>query len=210
MNRIELKERAKKLISGNLWYLLKPLVIFSLIIFAIGFGIGFVCGLAGIDQETLNKIISVCSFVSSFIEAVFMIGYAKYCIDFVRGNNPEWKDAIKFAKEHFGVCFVVSILASLIIAGWTLLLVIPGIIATYALFFYQEVCADNPDLSATEIIKLTWKITKGHRADLFVLSLSFIGWILLTPLTLGILMIWLFPYMTITTILAYEELKNVD
>ncbi len=210
MNRVELKERAKKMISGNLWYLLKPVILFSIIVLAISFGIGIICGVAGIKGDTLKIVTYVIEAIGSFIETAFLIGYAKYCLDFVRGGRPEWKDALTFAKDHFILCIVVSILADLIILGWSLLLIIPGIIATYALFFYQEVCADNPDLSATEVIKLTWKTTKNHRLDLFILSLSFIGWILLTPLTLGILIIWLFPYMTITKILAYEELKKVD
>ena len=68
---------------------------------------------------------------------------------------------------------------------------------------------DNPELKATEIIKKSWNMTNGHKGELFVLGLSFIGWGLLAGLTLGILYIWLYPYMTVSNAMYYDKLKNL-
>ena len=118
------------------------------------------------------------------------------------------QDIIDFAKKHWIVAFLTSLIAGLIIAGCTILLIIPGIIAAIGLMFYQEVCADNPEMRAMDIIKKSWNMTKGHKMDLFVLGLSFIGWCIVAGFTLGILYIWLYPYMMVTMTLAYEELKK--
>ena len=70
-----------------------------------------------------------------------------------------------------------------------ILLIIPGIIASFGLMFYREVCADNPKMKVTDILRKAWEMTKGHKMDLFVFGLSFFGWIILAPFTLGILSI---------------------
>ena len=131
-----------------------------------------------------------------------------YVLSFIRGKRLEIRDIIDFAKKHWVVAVLTSLLAGLIILGCTILLVIPGIIASIGLCFYQEVCADNPEMKAREIIKKSWAMTNGHKMDLFVLGLSFIGWCVVAGLTLGILYIWLYPYMLIIMTLAYEELKK--
>ena len=127
---------------------------------------------------------------------------------FVRGGKLEMSDLVDWAKEHWVISILVTLLAGLIILGCTILLVIPGIIAAIGLMFYQEVCADNPELKAMEIVKKAWETTNGHKMDLFVLALSFIGWYIVAGFTLGFLYIWLTPYMTVTLTLAYEELKK--
>ena len=57
-------------------------------------------------------------------------------------------------------------------------------------------------------MKISMEITKGHKWDLFILSLSFIGWALLVPLTGGILYFWLMPYMNMTYVNAYHSLMK--
>ena len=80
--------------------------------------------------------------------------------------------------------------------------------ATFGLMFYAYVQAEDPTVGVTDVLKKTWALTKGHKMELFVLVLSFIGWEILAGLTLGILYIWLMPYMIVTATLAYESLKG--
>ena len=208
MNRVELKENAKKMIVGKKWYLLKPIVLFELIMFAILFVVGIILGIAGLKDAQMTTAASIAGSIVSLIEIPVMIGYVKYCIEFTRGNTMDWKAPIRFGFQNIVTCLLVSILTGLIILGGTILLVIPGIIFGIALTFYQQVCADEPELGAIGVVKKAWNMTKGHRMDIFVMILSFFGWLLLVPFTLGILLIWLYPYMMITMILAYEELKK--
>ena len=209
MDRVELKTRAKELIKGNKWFIWKPVIFYSLAIFLATFIIMLPFGLAFDAKSTAYVIIlSIVSFISGLLETIFMFGYAKYCLDFVRGQKDDWKDTLKFGMKYFVPILLIDLLFALNIIFGYILLIIPGIIATIGLVFVQEVFADNQELGVIETLRKAWNVTNGHKVDLFVLGLSFIGWAILACLTLGILYIWLVPYMIVTFILAYEKLKN--
>ena len=92
---------------------------------------------------------------------------------------------------------------------WSLLFVIPGIVKGYAYSMSMYVLADNPGKPALECIRESQNITNGHKMDLFVLHLSFIGWVLLGFITLGIAYIWVIPHMSAAYANAYNSLKPV-
>ena len=208
MNRVKIKENAKKMIKGNLWHLWKPQVIFALIEFAIGAIVALILLLTGVGQETMEKVVSLVSTPMSIIEVIFLVGFSKYCLDFVRGKKSNMKEIWEFIKKNWVVSLLISLLVAFNVAFGMILLIVPGIMAAIGLSFYREVCADNPELKTTAIARKAWKITNGYKMDLFIMGLSFLGWLLLVPITLGLLMIWLTPYMTISFTLAYEELKK--
>ena len=208
MERIELKAKAKEMIKGNLWYIWKPAVFFSICVFLITFIIALIIALLKVDENTMTILTVIMGTIESILVTTFIVGYSKYCIEFVRGNKLDWKEAINFGFSNFVTIIVVDILVALIIAGGFVLLIIPGIIFALGHSFYQEVCVDNIKLSPIEIISKSWQLTKGYKVEILFLGLSFLGWALLAPFTLGILYIWLIPYMTITFILAYEQLKK--
>ena len=221
MNRVELKNKAKEMIRGNKWFIWKPLIIIGLaigVIEGIAFGLDSALGLTTTSTveifgtkvtNTSGGIISaIVGIFTGFAGAAFSVGYAKYMISFVRGEKLELKDIIEFMKKHWVVAFLTSLIVGLNIVIGTILFIVPGMIASFGFIFYQEVCAENPELKVMEIVHKSWAITKGHKMDLFVMGLSFIGWILLAPFTLGILYIWLMPYILVTLTLAYEELRK--
>ena len=72
----------------------------------------------------------------------------------------------------------------------------------------HDVLKDNPELSAIAAMKKTRQMMKGHKFDYFWLCLSFIGWLLLGILTVGIGYIWLIPYMQTTIGAFYDDVKN--
>ena len=78
------------------------------------------------------------------------------------------------------------------------------IVSLYSLTFY--VAYDNPDMTASEVLKEKARITKENKGKLFLLELSFIGWGILAAFTLGIGYIWLLPYMQVTLVCFYEDL----
>ena len=215
-DRPKMKEEAKKKIEGKKWYILKPQVYLALISFVIDFVIFFVVGLialaAGHDmsctEEVINVTASVTSVVFSILELAFIVGYTKYVIDFTHGVEHDWKEPFRFAKDNLKVSILTGLLASLNIFIGSLLLIVPGILAAIGLSFYQYTTAENIKLTPKENLKKTWELTYGHKWEIFVLALSFMGWALLVPLTIGIILIWLVPYMTVTYVLAYEKLKK--
>ena len=207
MDRVSIKEEAKKKIKGNLWTVWKPFVLFNLILFAIMFVCGFIAGLLKLDENVSKIVYGVISFCASFFEMAFTFAYAKYILSFIRGEKFDWNDVKEYIKKNLVRAFIISFVVGLIVFGCSILLVIPGIIAAIGLTFYQEVAVDNEDLGTMDVIKKAWAITKGHKIDIFVFTLSFLGWEILATITFGILYIWLMPYMVVATAMLYEKLK---
>ncbi len=100
------------------------------------------------------------------------------------------------------------LLMSLIVSLFSLLLYIPGIMRSYSYFLVPYLLKDKPELSVPEVLALSKKMMYGYRMRLFKLQLSFLGWIFLSVLTLGIGMIWLMPYMMTTMAAFYQDVKN--
>ena len=96
-------------------------------------------------------------------------------------------------------------------ALWTILFIIPGIIKgySYAMTPYilkDKFAAGQTDIGATEAITESRHLMDGHKMDLFVLDLSFIGWGLLGIITCGIGFIWITPYYRQTKTNFYRSL----
>lgn len=108
----------------------------------------------------------------------------------------------KWAHNALGM-FLMVLFACL----WALLFIIPGIIKAFAYALTPYILVDKPELSASKAIDLSIEMMKGHKFDLFWLSLSFLGWILLGILTLGIGLFWVMPYMTTAMAAFYEDVK---
>ncbi|MGE8205910.1 DUF975 family protein [Heyndrickxia sp. NPDC080065] len=91
---------------------------------------------------------------------------------------------------------------------WTLLLIIPGIIKTLAYSQSYYIYKDHPEYSLNEIITESRRIMDGHKWDLFLLQLSFIGWAILSIISLGIGFIWLVPYFNASMATFYDQLSK--
>lgn len=91
---------------------------------------------------------------------------------------------------------------------WMLLFVIPGIVKTFAYSQMFFVLAEYPGIGVRKAMHISKLITRGHKGDLFVMYLSFFGWMILCALSCGIGSLWLAPYMTTSFVNAYLALKN--
>lgn len=91
---------------------------------------------------------------------------------------------------------------------WGLLFWVPGIIAAYSYSQAYYILADHPEMTGGEAITASKNLMKGKKGRLFCLDLSYIGWILLSFLTLGILMLWVAPRMSAAKAAFYEDIKN--
>lgn len=107
-----------------------------------------------------------------------------------------------------GKLILSTLCVSALVTVGTALLVIPGIILGYMYRFTIYNICENPELGVINAMRMSRLQTSGHKADLFVLDLSFYGWILLSSLTMGILFIWINPYMEQANIGYFEELKR--
>ncbi len=110
--------------------------------------------------------------------------------------------------ESFGTTCIAGILQALFTFLWTLLFFIPGLVKSYSYAMTYYIINDNPNLSANDAITESRKMMNGHKLDLFLLDLSFIGWYILSTLTLGILLLYVVPYHNAAKARFYENLKT--
>ena len=137
------------------------------------------------------------------ISGPLSLGYIMFILAIFRRKNTSPMEIFN-GFERFGRALGLFIVMNIFILLWSLLFIIPGIIASYryALAFY--IMADHPEMGILESIEASKRLMWGNKWKLFCLHLSFIGWILLTILTAGIGYFWLLPYITATTVGFYE------
>ena len=150
------------------------------------------------------------SFVSILVGLVALVlnaGYYCYCFGILRREEMPYEslfDAFPFA----GKVILLSIVEGVFIFLWSMLFVIPGIIAAYRYSMATYIMAENPTIAPTEAIERSKALMDGRKGDLFCLDLSFFGWALLTVLTAGIGALWLTPYMAVSRAAFYRSLPR--
>ena len=138
---------------------------------------------------------------------VVQLGYSRFLLDMHDGKEAEVSDLFS-QFDRFGDGFCLNLLRGIFIFLWSLLLVIPGIVASFSYSMAHFIMVENPNMTASEALKASKELMDGHKWDLFCLNLSFIGWILLCILTLGIGYLWLEPYMNAAHAAFYRSIRG--
>jgi Predicted integral membrane protein len=160
------------------------------------------------DLNNENKLLHLTFFVIIFIiSGALALGLAKFFLNLRRDQNPQFSDLLDGFKS-FSLAWGVQIRIWIITGLWTLLFIIPGIVAAlrYALSFY--ILQDHPEMKPREALDLSKQMMMGRKGKLFKLYLSFIGWALLSFCTAGIGLLWLIPYIHASEASFYEDLKD--
>lgn len=127
------------------------------------------------------------------IGGVIELGYAQYLLKQHDRRDPQFSDL--FSKfDYFGAGFCQAFLRGLYTFLWSLLFIIPGIVAGYSYAMTPFILSEHPDMPASEAIRASKELMYGHKGELFWLDLTFIGWSLLSALTLNLGNLWLNPY----------------
>lgn len=184
----ELRDRAWNSLSGKYWSLIIMLLVVSLISGAAG---SFTMGLLSLLTLPMSYALSV----------AFLNVSRTQC-------NPQLECMFTVYRDNFLKAFLVPLLQGLFVFLWSLLFVIPGVIMAYAYSMAIYVANDNPDMQAMDAIRKSRELMDGHKWDLFVLDLSFIGWIFLCLLTCGIGFFFLAPYIEMAHVEFYRELTE--
>ncbi len=209
----EVKREAREKIKGNKWNIWKPLILIALILFLGEYLINF------IPKKQVSLLFTVLkfktlpamllSFALSLFTSALTTGYLAYLLKFVRTGSSSFKDILDCVKKKWLTIILTSFLVGLFTTLWSLLFIIPGIIAAYSYAMALYIVVDS-DLSATKAIRESKALMHGHKMEFFLLGLSFIGWAVLSVFTLGILYIWLMPYMVVTIAVYYDRLKKLN
>ena len=188
-------------------------LVYILILFAFSFFDSFMTQMFGtvyyldayntvLMPSGINWFISI---LVGLISLILQAGFTTYCLAIRRGKEMPLStlfDGFSIA----GKLILLEIVMGVFIFLWTLLFIIPGIIAVYRYRFALYNLLENPDMGIMEAINLSKQQTAGYKWQLFILDLSFLGWLLLSVCTAGFLMIWLSPYMTLTDIAFYDTI----
>ena len=138
------------------------------------------------------------------------VGYARFNLDLVdRQKEPEI--GTLFGNfTYWKTTAAAKFLQGLYVFLWSLLFVIPGIVAGYSYAMTGYILAEHPELTASEAIEQSKQMMSGNRFRLFCLQFSFIGWDLLCALTLGIGNLWLRPYKQAAEAAFYREVSGTE
>lgn len=161
--------------------------------------------LASVPEVTLAS--SFFSILVSLFTLILNGGYYIYCM----GIRQRLEMPYTTLAEGLSVagkliwCWVRVVVQTFL---WSMLFVIPGLIAIYRYrFAYYNILTDS-SLSAGDAIRLSCQQTQGIKGKLFVLDLSFIGWNILASITMGLLNIWLTPYKILCDLAYFEDAQR--
>lgn len=140
--------------------------------------------------------------------SIIGVGYSRFNLDLVdRQKEPEIGTLFNYFS-NWKTAAAAGALQVLLIFLWSLLLIIPGIIASYSYAMTRYILAEHPELTAGEALNRSKEIMYGNRWRLFCLEFSFIGWNILAALTFGIGNLWLNPYKQAATAAFYREVYS--
>ena len=155
----------------------------------------------------LATVLVVGSLLALVIGGCIEMGQATFNLHLMRGQRAVFPDL--FSQFHrLGAGIAMVILRSVFVWLWSLLFVIPGIIATYRYAMMPFLMAEFPDLGALDAMRESKRLMQGNKWRLFCLELSFLGWAFLCMFTLGIGMLWLLPYMASARTAFYLEVTG--
>lgn len=138
------------------------------------------------------------------------VGYYKFNLNLVDSRTaPEIRTLFSYFW-NWRTNLAASLLQALFVFLWSLLFVIPGIIAGYNYAMTGYILAENPELSARAAIEKSKSMMYGNRWRLFCLRFSFIGWDILCMLTLGIGYLWLTPYKQAAEAAFFREVSGTE
>ena len=182
---------------------------FVAITFVYGFIIGITQVLSG-DKDS-PAILHLIGLVLFILALPLTWGYQTLFLGAVRGGDATAKDMFEgYNKELFSRVLTTTLLYYVYVFLWSLLLLIPGCIKAYSYAMTPYILKDNPEMKNNAAIEESMRMMDGHKLELFLLDLSFIGWALLSLLTCGIGFLWLTPYMNMARVNFYEDLKKAS
>ena len=195
-------ERVQDFASNNLSYDAQPIFYssnFQYIFYSSNF------------QYIFYSFISVASILgilyTIFIGNVIVVGKNGYFIK-NHDENSELSEIFSGFKGNYFNVVKIMFLMDLKTLLWLFLFIVPGVIKAYEYSMIPYLLAENPNLSASQAFSLSKQMTTGQKMDLFVLDLSFLGWIILGALCCGIGLLFVQPYPEATKAEVYLILKQ--
>ena len=220
--REELKQNAKNTLRDKYWTILGVSVLASILqgsFFTIITELVnpthtylTVLGNYAIDVNGLIRlwiIVTVISFLYSiFLGHTILIGAYKYFILSIK-ENPSTSTLFDFFKTSYWNIVKVMFFYQIKIVLWTLCFIVPGIIKAYEYCMVPYILAEHPEMESAAVFERSRMLTQNNKLNIFVLEISFIGWLFLGMLCCGIGILFVSPYIDITMTHLYLKLKEI-
>ncbi|MCX7884136.1 MAG: DUF975 family protein [Caloramator sp.] len=212
--REELKDKAKSVLRNNYWQALLISIIIALVggenrgnVGSAGRDIINISGNSPEVAQFLLTIGIVFIIFRIFIGYQLEVGGRKYFVKAAEGDINFNYLGFSF-KNGYANVFGTMLYKAILLFLWTLLLIIPGIVKSYAYRMVPYILADNPQIGYKRAVELSNQMTMGEKFNIFVLDLSFMGWYILGLLALIIGVIFVMPYENATNAELYLKLRK--
>lgn len=149
------------------------------------------------------------SVIGLLIDGPMLLGVTIFSLALARKQEADVSQ-IFLGFNDFLRALVTYLLMMLFILLWGLLLIIPGVIASLAYSQVFYILAEDKNIKPMDALRKSKAIMEGHKGELFRLGLQFLGWFLLSILTLGIGLLWVLPYFQTTMVLFYDKISKKE
>ena len=156
--------------------------------------------------QVIGEIFPLATLISLIISGPIALGIAIFSLNIARDKELKVEQLFE-GFENFWTSVGAYILMLIFILLWSILLIIPGIIAAISYSMTFLIIAEDESIDAIGALKKSKEIMYGHKWKYFCLMLRFIGWALICILTFGIGFILLLPYIQVTTVKFYEDIQ---
>ena len=126
------------------------------------------------------------------------------------GGKMDIGDIFNGFREDFSNTFLIGLMTTIFTMLWSLLFIIPGIVKALSYSMAMYIKVDHSDYDWKQCIDESQRMMQGHKGELFVLNLSFIGWIIVGACCAGIGGFWVSAYMQAATSQFYENLRRSE
>lgn len=194
MTRQEIKARAKDQLGNNLFCNAWLFAVLACFIF------GVICSAAGSIIVGIGAVI---------VTGPLSFGLNYLFLKQARDHQPmDLGDMFKGFSNDFGQNLLIGLMTAIFTALWSLLLIVPGIVKVYSYSMVYYIKADHPEYDWRQCIAESQAMMNGHKMDLFILDLSFIGWMIVGSLCLGVGTLWVSAYMEAARAHFYESIQS--
>ena len=143
------------------------------------------------------------------IGMIVTVGYMKFNMDLIDGEIGGVEMLFRYFRQ-WRTMLAAGLWQTIYILGWTMLFIIPGIIAVYRYSMTSFILAEHPEMKAKDAITRSKELMEGNKWRLFCMEISFIGWTILAVFTCGIGDLWLTPYRAAAYAAFYRELVPLE
>lgn len=214
--RTELKMDAKQVLMANYWPAIWIAIVLSLSTVSSSTARGSeqtyqnTYGGSGNFMDQFSWIFILLAIAIVVIVAVFILIPLEFgsrsALNHMTDGTRKGRIKAAFASGNYERIVKTGFIRDLYIFLWTLLFIIPGIVKSYSYYFVPYLLDDHPELSGTDVLRLSEEMTKGRKWDLFMLDLSFFFWHILSAVTLGLAgVFYVDPYIYLTQTEAYYD-----